>query len=273
MSIKTSLVAASLGALILIFAVLGRSSTAESPSSGLLLDFDSAPTGAVVTSVENTGTAPVSGSVVTTNGGEAVSVASRNGQTNGVQLPAFDPTAAGPRAVIAVVTSGTTEVLSPGKRSFSWGADFKVDAVSASKETGSTDNGDNLVQRGLAGSHRQFKLELDKRQPACRVEASAGSLRVQIPVTVEPTSWYRATCTRVYNTVTATLVRYDADGNVTDSWTRSATRSKGLGTLTWVNPQVPVSVGGKLTNDGRVVSTASDQFNGVVDNVVLDITN
>lgn len=271
MSTKTSLAAASSGALVVILSVLGQSSTAESASPELLLDFDGAAAGSVVTNVDNTGTAPVSGSVVTTNGGQAVSEASRGDQLNGVRLPAFDPKVTGPRAVIAVVTSNTTEVLSPGKRAFSWGADFKLDAVSTSKETGSTDNGDNLVQRGLAGSHRQFKLELDKRQAACRVEASAGSLRVQIPVTVDPSSWYRATCSRMLNKVTATLVRYDADGNVTDSWSRSATRSSGLGTLVWSNPEVPLSVGGKLTNDGRVVAKASDQFNGVVDNVVFDI--
>ena len=271
MSIKTSIVAASVGALVLTLGVLGRSWTAESPSTELLLDFDSAPSGSVVTSVENTGTAPVSGSVVTTHGGQAVSVASRGDQTNGVRLPPFESGETGARAVIAVVTSETTEVLSPGKRAFSWGADFKLYAVSASKETGSTDNGDNLVQRGLAGSHRQFKLELDNRRPACRVEASAGSLRVQIPVAVSSTSWYGATCTRTFNEVTATLVRYDAEGNVTDSWTRSATRSGGLGTLIWSNPQVPLSVGGKLTNDGREVAKASDPFNGVVDNVVFDV--
>lgn len=238
-----------------------------SSTSTIALNFDDATPGALVTTTSNLGTAPVSTSVVTSNGGSALGAASLANQGTAVQFPTFDSSRSGPRAVISIRNSGP-DLMNPGDRDFSWGADFSIDATSYSHAIGSFDNGDNLVQRGLARSQAQFKLQLDNHQPSCRIATPMGNLLVIVPVSVTPGVWYNATCTRSGTVLTASLTQYDETGNRVQTWTRSATKT--LGPLTWSDPLVPLSVGGKLSTTGALVP-ATDQFNGLVDNAFVTI--
>jgi hypothetical protein len=89
------------------------------------------------------------------------------------------------------------------------------------------------------------------------------------PVAVDSTSWYRATSSRTGNKLTVRVDRFAAGGGVARSWSRTVTRSGGFGTVRWSNVHTPLAVGGKLSARGRIVMRATDQFNGVVDNVRL----
>jgi hypothetical protein len=69
-----------------------------------------------------------------------------------------------------VENEGATDVLEARLGDFRFGAAFRLDAVSQGSRA---DNGDNLVQRGLSGDPAQYKLQLDGRVPACRVQGAA----------------------------------------------------------------------------------------------------
>jgi hypothetical protein len=259
-------------------AVAGLQGSAAASTKELVLyyGFEPAPgaTSSSPPSLGNDGDGAVSASVVTASGGTLTSVASRPKQGRAVRFPAFDPGAYGRRAVVKIVNRTTTDVLAPRRRDFAWSAAFKVDADSAEHTSTSRDNGDNLFQRGLYND-TQFKLDVDKHRPGCRLRGStgdSGAVRVVSPVIVSANRWYRATCTRSGNKLTITLARFNSYGRVDRSWSRTATSKAGFGSITWRNIHTPVSVGGKLTPRGTL-TRSSDQFNGVVDNPALRIVN
>jgi hypothetical protein len=255
-------------------AVSASGGAASAGSADTVLSYDFKPVSAAdgtSTVLGSGGSASVQTSVVTANGGRATTVSSRATQGKAVQFPAFDPSASGARAVIKVVNTTSTDQLAPGDRDFSWSADFRLNADSASHASGSQDNGNNLVQRGLYND-TQFKLDADARRPACRLRGStgdAGALRVTAPVTVAADQWYNATCTRSGNTLTVSVQAFASAGNVTRQWTNSARSSAGFGTVAWAAHGTPLAIGGKLSATGDMVDQCSDQFNGAVDNVTL----
>jgi hypothetical protein len=238
-------------------------------------DFDSAAVTAASTGggggLTSTGSAAVDTSVVSANGGAVQLVGSRATQGGAVRFPGFDASDAGQRAVIKIVNTSGTDALAPGKRDFTWSADFRLDADSASHVTGSRDNGDNLFQRGLY-KDTQFKLDVDNRRPSCRLRGSTGgpgAVRVIAPVSVSDSVWYHAVCSRVGNRLTVSVSAFDPAGDVTQSWTKSATSTVGFGTVSWARIGTPLTIGGKLSPAGKLVTPSSDQFNGDVDNAEL----
>ena len=268
------MVVACLPALALACAAPGLASATT--AAELVLKFDSSDPDSQVVDVSSTGTAEVKNSVVRLNGGQLVPTSSRTGQGSAARFPKFDASSTGDRAIIRVLNAGTYDPFDPGGHPITWGADFKVDSVTVDATSGSTDNGNNLVQRGLAGSGHQYKLEVDGnggKRPACRVETKVDHLLAVVPVTVESGKWYRATCQRTGDTLTGTVSRLDYSGDVVQTWSRTATYTGegSLGGINFDDPGLPVSVGGKLRNDGTA-RTAGDQFNGVVDNVVIDVS-
>ncbi len=96
---------------------------------------------------------------------------------------------------------------------------------------------------------------------------------MKAPLTVAADRWYHAACTRTANTLTISVQAFDADGTLTGQWSRSATGPRGFGSLTCTKTGTPLSIGGKLTAAGKLVGGSSDQFNGVVDNAVLQVKN
>jgi len=264
-------------AALVVFALAsGTHSPAEASTDvELSLTFDASNLDLQAIDLSNSGTAAMTTSVVSLNGGQVLPVPSRTAEGVAARFPAFDATRSGARAVIRIMNAGSEDVLDPGSRTITWSADFMVDAISVSKTSGSTDNGNNVLQRGLAGSGHQFKLQVDGKdgkRPGCRVETAVGSLLVVVPVTVVSSTWYRASCERDGDILTGTVSRLDNDGNVLQTWSRTATYTGAtpLGDLTFNNPTLPTSIGGKLRDDGTA-RVAGDQFNGVIDNVVIDL--
>jgi hypothetical protein len=105
------------------------------------------------------------------------------GSNRAVRFPAHSAATDAPRAVVRVVPEGP-DALDPGTGRFESGADVVLDATSESGAVGSTDNGDNLVQRGLFDDLSQYKVQLDARRPSCRVKGSAGTVFVTASMSV-----------------------------------------------------------------------------------------
>jgi hypothetical protein len=205
------------------------------------------------------GSADLTVRTVTANGGSIAQATGYDGSGAGdfPDYAATDP----PMAVTTAVDETGTDDLAPRKSAFTFGADFALDAVN---EGSSVDNGNNLIQRGLYTSSMQFKIQLDSDRPSCRVKGSAGAVSVPAPMTAEQGTWYSASCHRAGQDVVLTVRRL-SDGRV---WT--AKRSGPIGTLT-TSASVPLSVGGKASSATSIMTSASDQFNGLIDNAFLDI--
>jgi hypothetical protein len=219
------------------------------------------------------GTLHVAASVVSRGGGQVSSVDSRTGQGSAVRFPGFDDSLQAVSAALEIEEQGSGGPLSPARNDFAWGADFRVDPVSSSERSGSTDNGDNLVQRGLFGG-TQYKLDVDGGHPACRVRGStgsAGAVQVRLAAQVDSTHWYHVGCARSGSTLQLTVLQYGRAGDVIRRWSRKARSATSFGTVSWDDTRAPLTIGGKLTSDGQFVTPSSDQFNGVVDNVFYEV--
>jgi hypothetical protein len=211
----------------------------------------------------NTGSARLTTDVVTRHEGEAVRTANPFDEW-ATRLPAFDSTSAAPRAVIRVRNkSRRHDPLSPDRRSFRFGVDFALDEVS---DGSSLDNGDNLVQRGLYQSRRQYKLQVDHRVVTCRVKGAKRALLVRSADKVEPLTWYRTRCSRAGGKLALKVWEVTDAGLTLFS---SASRRGHTGSVTMART-TPLSIGGKLTGKSKIPG-ASDQFNGVLDEVVYDV--
>jgi hypothetical protein len=213
----------------------------------------------------STGQAKVSATVVSAQRGHLAWEKGRPGQTGALSTPAFHPI--GPRAVLRIMARHDNP-LSPGFKDFGFGADVQMDAgPTTSKQAGSTDNGDNVVQRGLFGGVGQYKLQVDDRVPSCRVRGAAGTVLVRSDVRLVPRVWYHLSCKRSGRQVTLMMAKYPWGGKA-PVWRRWV----GSGPTGSVRApaQVPLSVGGKLTDVGGLAEQV-DQFNGRIDNVVLAI--
>jgi hypothetical protein len=76
-------------------------------------------------------------------------------------------------------------------------------------------------------------------------------------------AWYRVACARQGDTVTATVQRL----GTTKIDNSSATCSIGVVDTSGD----PMSIGGKADPDGSAASGSSDQFNGAIDNVHVEL--
>ena len=190
------------------------------------------------------------------NGGRLDPQPGPDGQA--VRFPAFDASPNPPRAVLVYWSDGAG--MDPGEHDFRLGADFMLDAVTQ----GENDDGNNLVQRGLSSDRLQYKLQADNGFASCRLEGDQGSVTVTSGVRIEPQVWYSLTCSRAGDEVT--LVLQSVTGEELDTVRRGAR----IGSLTF-DRSVPLTMGGKLTPDGVVVQSESDQLNGALDNVFVHV--
>jgi hypothetical protein len=167
--------------------------------------------------------------------------------------------------VLAITNATATDQLDPGLAPVQFGADFALDSASA--RSGTVDDGNNLIQRGLWDDRSQLKLEIDAGRLICRVKGRSGEVSITGSTTVETGRWYRASCRRSGTRVTLTLGWWSSSGTYSSrSWAKDGT----TGSLSPNARSTPLSVGGKLAADGTV-HAATDQFNGPVDNVVWTI--
>ena len=222
--------------------------------------------GSALTGLEQIGTLPVTVAVVSRSGGAIKVSEGRDGEPV-LDMPRFVEEKDPPRAVVRVTATATAsdDPLAPRKADFSFGADFRKDSESSGTDV---DNGDNLIQRGLASDPSQYKIELDRGRPACRILGSRGSVEVKADRRVNSGRWYRIRCSRNDDTVTLDLIEYAPYERVVMS---SAKAEGEIGSLLWPRQETPLSVGGKLAANGDMIKSATDEFNGAISNPVLTI--
>lgn len=234
----------------------------------VLLDFDEGATavGAILPSVSNGGVADLRADFVTTNGGRVHRVEGRDGGY-AAQFPTFrDGEPSG--ALVVLRPTGEDDPLSPGEDDFSFGADVRLDETSFDDSDTSTDDGDNVLQRGFALDPVQLKLQVDRGIASCRVQGAEGDALVKADVTFEPGHWYRVRCDRNGEDLTILWESLD-DPEAPDAF-GTATVTTPTGAVDFP-AEVPMSVGGKAAPDGSAVESSSDQFNGTLDNVWYDV--
>jgi hypothetical protein len=226
------------------------------------LNFDSGRkrAGDIIRKTRNSGTAGVRAVVARAFDGEARRARGRYARWS-LRLPRFVDGNEPPRATVRV-TSRRRDPLSPRGRDFVIGIDFWLNGASSGENA---DDGDNLLQRGAFRSRSQYKLQADEAIPLCRVKGSVGSVTVAADA-VSRRRWHRMRCERSGDDLTLTVWRLGPDGPVLLSQTVA---SGEIGTVD-DERRVPLSVGGRLRDDGTVPVRAGDQFNGLVDRAVYD---
>jgi hypothetical protein len=263
-------VATALGVLAPLPVDADRASAGKAARQPLRLIFNEAiATGSPFATLANAGSARLRVHVTTEYDGTLTRGRGRTGGRNGaVRTPHHDPSGNAPRAVIRVVDARGRDNLDPGNDAFTFGADIRLDRVSEDLDTGSYDNGDNVVQRGLFGARSQYKLQVDHQRATCRVRGSAGTVAVTSKQVIRPRTWYRLRCTRTDDAVVISVTSWDDAGTPS---TLSTSLRGVTGSLATDSQSLPLTVGGKLTSAGDFVPS-TDQFNGLVDNVILRIS-
>jgi hypothetical protein len=266
-------------ATVLASALIGSAGPASAAAVTVLqLKFDGGTIGNTITSPLITGSAAgsVSSTVKTQGTGLATVVqgatdaAGNHVSGTAMRLPAYQllgPTT--PLAIVSIRNLGA-EAMNPGTGTFTWKADFSLDDNDGTVAT----DGDNIFQRGLS-PQTQWKLSADHHKVLCSVRpvGATGPINtplVTIPLQTSNVSWYRGTCKRTAaGVLTLTVQQYDRAAAAWVAFGTPQTVSGAQGDLTMTST-IPVTIGGKLTNSNNFASTP-DQFNGIVDNVVLTI--
>lgn len=217
----------------------------------LAFDFDGAP-------FQNQGIAAVATEV--RGNQDALSIATgAPGSGNALRFPAFSPQG-GETPVAIAVRAEAAGGLDVGSGRFGIGVDISLDPQSAGSIS---DNGNNVVQRGLFDGPAQFKIEVDDGTVACRISGSSGVVYVRDSVRIEPQTWYRVGCVRDGDQVTLTVAEFDTPSS-------SHRRIVGAGPTGDLRfSKAPLSIGGKVNANGDVLTGDADQFNGSIDNVVF----
>lgn len=192
-----------------------------------------------------------------------LTAADGEGRDPALDFPDFVERGTYPRAAVVVRNTGTTDRLDPGGRDFVYGADLRLDAVSIGRYE---DNGNNVIQRGLSSDPVMFKLDIDAGlRPGCTVKGDEGEVTVLASQPVEPGQWYRVRCAREGDRVLIYVGEFLPSGMVISTGREKAGR---IGAVT-PGAEVPVSVGAKVARNGAVISSATDQFNGLITNAFL----
>lgn len=214
---------------------------------------------------EQRGSADVELRVSSLEGGEVVAATGRGAGT-ALRFPTYRGTGSYGRAVVVGEVARSDSSLDPELSPFSWGADVVVDKESAGRDE---DNGNNVVQRGLSSDAVMFKLETDaQRRPSCTAKGRAGALTVTALEPVRTGTWYRLRCEVRTNRLRILVSEYLPSGGTT---TVGRQVDGPLGGITFSGQDVPFSVGGKVAFDGTVIASATDQFNGAIDNAFVRI--
>lgn len=192
-------------------------------------------------------------------GGELSVVPSRSGDGSAIRFPGFSEGEEEP-GVGLVVTAADSALPSPGSSSFGFGADVRFDDLSAESDA---DNGDNVLQRGLAADPAQYKLQVDHGKPSCTVTGSTGRLMAKGDA-LEGGTWYRLTCLLRDGQLTLTVTDLDAEESA------EFTDSGAVGAVEFAD-NVPVAIGRKVGVDGAGINKQPDQFNGTMDSVWIGI--
>ena len=230
---------------------------AERSPHTVRFDFESGPPpGRVAAGFTSSGTAAAR-LVARSVGGAAVTMSAGPRGGRGVRFPAWAASGSG-RSAVLVSTPASRASVAPGARAFTFGASFRLDRRSSGNQR---DNGDNLVQRGTYGGRGQFKIQLDRRVPSCRVKGDAGARVVKARRAVAPNQWYAVSCRRTATGLHLSVRSYAPGAKAAVTRVTGRTGNIVAGTQRF-------SIGGKVGPQGAP-QPSSDQFNGAVDNVFL----
>lgn len=225
------------------------------PRPQLLLTFDDQkPGSAAGKEIRSAGSAAATIDLLAVNKPTTVF---EKGRDDGIALrfPTYAGTEKGSFAALRVEPE---EWLSPGSSEFTFGADVRLDGNSNGSEI---DNGDNVLQRGLFADSAQFKIQVDKHRPSCVVRGTDGSVVVKSKLNLDPAKWYRLSCHRLDTTVTLTVTDLAA-GTAPEPIAKTGP----IGSLDLIGSE-PLAIGAKIGEDGEIVRSSTDQFNGRIDNV------
>jgi hypothetical protein len=201
--------------------------------------------------------------VETLSAGSAKAVYGSGASSAGIVMPSHSATSSGQRLILAIRPTSAADPLSPGAKNVEFGADVRLDATSSGSPN---DNGDNVLQRGLFADFSQIKLQVDKRTPSCTVKS--GSTRLFVKSTTKVgTGWHRIRCGYRSGKLTVSVASISG----TTVSTASVNSISGTVKPLSFNAKTPVTVGGKIGTNGKVVIKNSDQFNGALDNVFVDV--
>lgn len=190
--------------------------------------------------------------------GDAPLTTDRSGDgTRGLLFPAYEPGAREARLVLLL--EGTGRPTPGAADGLTFGADVRLDEGATS---GAADNGDNVVQRGLYADDDQYKLQVDHRVPSCSVRTPRGRVVLEL-ARPSDAGWWRLRCH--YDGVELSGSASRLDGQQESRSSRTAAR---LGALSFP-ATTGVSVGGKVSAKGTLVTTQPDQLNGALDNVLV----
>jgi hypothetical protein len=216
------------------------------------------------------GNVSTSTELASTHGGRLVArtVDAPGVETVAAEFPALDAAPGAPASAVLVRSVGTDDRLDPGTRDFAFGADVQLAETSESAVVGSSDNGNNVVQKGLYLDSSQYKLQIDHGFASCRVAGSEGDLSVKSQVRIEPGEWYRLACARSEDGVTISIAELDsADGEALD---RQVVHGDS-GNVDILERSRYLSVGAKIQADGTIPTSTTDQFNGLIAAVFVEI--
>lgn len=185
-----------------------------------------------------------------------------------VEFPTFDPAPGAPAAAVLVSSPDAEDPLDPGDRDFAFGAEVRLVEESESDATDSTDNGNNVVQKGLYLDPSQYKLQVDHGYPSCRVAGSDGDLTVRSQVKPTPGVWYRVACERTADGVSITVSEL---GSEDDEVLDRQVAEGATGTVAAGEKPTYLSVGAKTDARGLIPDSSTDQFNGLIAAVFVDI--
>lgn len=197
--------------------------------------------------------------VVTHSQGEVTSARDPSGG-RAARFPSVEDAAAGNLA--SLVVTDVDEAIVPKDEDFTFGVDVMLPAAATQTRR---DDGDNLVQRGLYGAGGQFKLQLDDGRPSCRVEGELGEAFVHVGFDLEVGQWYRLRCEKSRQRLS--LFVSELEGSEPTLWQEESAWAV-IGSVT---SRAPLSVGGKVNAEESPVLDSPDQFNGVLDNVIVQV--
>lgn len=171
----------------------------------------------------------------------------------------------------------STALLAPGRSVFALSVDVRLDPGTPLTKGRAEDNGNNVVQRGLAGSD-QVKIQIDAHDgqlvPTCVLRDGGVDTAEVLGAALTVDTWYRLTCTRTVDGL-AEVVYLVVEPLGGGAPAVTGFRGTGVTNLDFLEATpkkpIPLSVGAKVKATGELFDGASDQFNGTVDNVVLAI--
>lgn len=234
------------------------------PADGaVLLDFDDAVSepGAAIATATNRGSGTVRVWVSAVNGGRVRIEPGPVGSV--VRFPARSTESPAPAAALVVQVRQSEDPLAPGEADFEFGADVALDEGAGDSAAGETtsDNGENVVQRGLWSGPAQYKLQVDRSTASCVLRGSRGEAKVKLAEPLPPDVWFRLRCRLVDGVLS--IAAADVHGVEPD---QEASAPVAVGTIEFP-VTVPLAVGAKVDAEGSVPSSSSDQLNGRVDHV------